>query len=771
MSTKDILGNYIDDYEDIHCLDNETSKAKFYEAYNKKYDRNCVLKIMDRKKLEEGDFDFLIEQINNEEKFTKLCNSENTVKFFRRFENNEYIIFELEACTQDLKTFMEDNGELENDKAFFKQIILDIAKALKTVHGKGIMHRDIKPDNIFIKEEDEDGEKKVVKLGDFGCSVYIKDNTSESIGTVLYCAPEIIKNIEYDEKCDLWSLGITLFELYFGVFPYGNEPTTNKINSIIYGNEPFYYNRSNIPTLDILFHKLLVIDPKDRMTFDEFFNFVFKEGFMEKDIVFPEYKSFYQKVKQEKEIKHELKTIKESTKSPEEQEKANIDKILTFVDGEHLPNVMNFSNGMAAGQKIFNNIIYYDENIDYLNSINKDSDIFERVTPGAFILCTSLDSLELVKKEIVTQVKRNKKMSFNLITTGSKCESIIEFLNKNEDFKNCIKKICVYCMNIKKWGYLKDKYEIVHKVVTTQNEVIKFINEYSLEDIKPYTMTKLLTYEDYQKKYKERHIKICQFYGDLTIDQYKINIKKMESLIHTEAKSKELKNKNENDLLSGFLTFDINKDLEILDKLIIKEYTKNTFYGDLNKWLMNKMNDYEPIAYFTARLMYSLNKYAKKNHKYCVENKKELHRGVKMPYSDLLPYVRAKGKIILLSGFTSTSQDDNSAKRFAGRNNTQALYKANLKFSVVFNIRNLCNENWISNGIDVMKESEYKSEKEILYQPFSFYYVRDVQIDNKNYLADIYLDTIGKTEILEEKIKEGKNIEFNPKLKIMQVKN
>jgi len=130
-----------------------------------------------------------------------------------------------------------------------------------------------------------------------------------------------------------------------------------------------------------------------------------------------------------------------------------------------------------------------------------------------------------------------------------------------------------------------------------------------------------------------------------------------------------------------------------------------------------------------------------------------------------------KRKIILLSGFTSTSQDDNSAKRFAGRNNTQALYKANLKFSVVFNIRNLCNENWISNGIDVMKESEYKSEKEILYQPFSFYYVRDVQIDNKNYLADIYLDTIGKTEILEEKIKEGKNIEFNPKLKIMQVKN
>ena len=771
MSMKDILGKYYDEYEEIHGMEIETDKAKFYEAYNKNDNRNCVLKIMDKKKLEEGDFDFLMEQINNEEKITKLCNSENTVNLYRRFDNNEYIIFELEQCSQDLKGFLEENGELENDKTFFKQIILDVAKALKTIHDKGIMHRDIKPNNIFVKYENENEENKIVKLGDFGCSVFIKDNTSESIGTLLYCAPEIHKGVVYDEKCDLWSLGITLFELYFGLFPYGNEPTTNKINNIIYGSEPFLYNRANIPTLDILFHKLLVIDPNERMTFNEFFDFVFKEGFMEKDFVFPEYQSFYQKVKQEKEVKHKLVTIPESTKTAEQQEKDNINKILTFVNGDHLPNVMNFANGMANGQKIFNNIIYYDENINYIKSINKDSDIFERATPGAFILCTSLASLDLAKKEIVKQVKRNKKMIFNLITTGSKCETIIDFLNKNQEFKNCIKKICVYCMNLGKWGYLKDKYEIVHKVVNTQNEVIKFINEYSLEDIKPYSMTKLLTYEDYKDKYKERHYTISKFYGDLTIDQYKKNIEKMKSLIHSEAESKNLKNKDENNLLSGFLTFDLNKDLEVLDRLIIKEYTKNTFYGDLNKWLMNKMNDYEPIAYFTARLMYSLNKYAKKNNKYCIENKKELHRGVKMSYSDLLPYARAKGKIILLSGFTSTSQNEGFARRWAGRDNPQALYQANLKFSVVFVIRNFYNKNWISNGIDVMKESQYQNEQEILYQPFSFYYVREVTIDNKNFLADICLETIGKTEILEEKIREGKEIEFNPKLKIMQVKS
>ena len=243
-------------------------------------------------------------------------------------------------------------------------------------------------------------------------------------------------------------------------------------------------------------------------------------------------------------------------------------------------------------------------------------------------------------------------------------------------------------------------------------------------------------------------------------------------IVKEEGAANELKQKNQNQLLEGFYTFDIKKDLEKLDQLIIKEYTKNTFYGDLNKWLMNsKMNLYEPVAYFTARLMYSLNKYANKKNLYCTENKKELHRGAKLPYICLLPYERAKGKIILLSAFTSSSESDALARKWAGRDDTKTLYKTNLRFSVVFIITNFCKSNWISNGINVQKLSAYKNEKEILYQPFSFYYVRDVHIDIKNYTADIYLETIGKEEILEEKIKIGKNIQYNENKKIMEIKN
>ena len=156
---------------------------------------------------------------------------------------------------------------------------------------------------------------------------------------------------------------------------------------------------------------------------------------------------------------------------------------------------------------------------------------------------------------------------------------------------------------------------------------------------------------------------------------------------------------------------------------------------------------------------------------YCNVNKKVLHRGAKLTYTCILPYERAKGKIIILSAFTFTSESEILAKAWAGRGGEEEqIYKNNLKFSVIFIIRNNYKNKWVSNGINVQNESKFDYEKEFLYQPFSFYYVRDVQIDTLHYTADIYLETIGKTEILEEQIKNGKEIEYNKKEKLIQIK-
>ena len=787
MSILDELQKY---YKDVYFHE-ESNYSKIYRAFNQQINKYVYLKIIEKKQLKSGDYNFLLKQIEREEIITKLCRSDFIVNLYQKYQMSDYIIFEYEYLEWDLKNYIFEKGPLKENKYFFKNIVLSLAKALYIINKNGIIHRDIKPHNIFMNQN-----KNIIKLGDFGCSIFIKENTSDPIGTIFYTAPEIIKNLKYDEKCDLWSLGITLYEIYFGELPYGSEYSPFSIKKAIYDEKNFKFKKTNIPTLDILFKRLLTINPKNRMDYNEFFQYVCSSNDFMKDNVICvnnnlKYKYIYDIILKEKEEEKKLedynkKMLEENDDEDEEyknpdydeealvlevSDKKNIEKILNFVEGDHLPNIMDFPNGSIKPEQEYNNIIYYDENVQMMGSIKQDCDYFERHTPGAFILCTSLNSLELVKREILKANKNDQRIVFNLITTGGTFEKVMAFLEENQDFKRCIMNACIYCLNLQKYKPLKYKYNMLHDdIYNRQFEVVNFINMFSAKEIKPFPSTKLVTYEDYIQKYKDRHFKISQFYGNLTKETYEEYYKKMKDLIEKESNSNELKLNNQKVLFNAFLKFNIIEDLKELDKLIIKEYTKNTFYGDLNKWLMNsKFNFYEPVAYFTARLMFSLNSYANENKTFC-EEEKELYRGVKMPYTCLLPYKRAKKRIICLSSFTSTSEDETFAKNFSGRGEAEELYKNSLKFSVVFTIKNLYKNNWVSSGINIQNVAKYKHEKEYLFQPFTFYYVKEVNIDINNYIADIYLEAVGKYEILEEKIKYGKEIIYNKNENIVQIK-
>ena len=430
---------------------------------------------------------------------------------------------------------------------------------------------------------------------------------------------------------------------------------------------------------------------------------------------------------------------------------------------------MNYKNQFFEGEEVYNNIIYYDENIDLSKSINKDSDYFERNTPGAFIFCSDLESLRLVRIEILKEIEKNEKITFNLITTGSSCTKVMEFLKEDKKFESCINNVCIYCLKLEKYIPLTKIYNKIHDDIYTRRHLVaKFIKMLSSKEIKPFPLTKLITYEDYLKTYKNRHFKLSTFYGDLNPESYQKYIKEMNSLIEKKSESNDLI-KDKNSILKGFLSFDFEKDIKALDILIINEFTKNSFYADLNKLLMNNIEFYEPVAYFTARLMYAFNKYAKENNKYS-EEKREFYRGDKISYSSILPYIRAKGKIIVLSSFIYTSENIAIAEKFAGREYSNNIYNDKLKFSVLLYIKNIYKNNWISSVVNIQDISGYKREKGHIFLPFTFYYVRDVQINIKNHIADIYLEIIGKKEILEEEIKNGKEIEYNNNENIMQIK-
>ena len=764
--------------------------SKIYEAENIKEHRNVCLKIFDKKLLEKGDYDFFLEQINREEEIVKLCKCENIVNIYRKLETKNNIIFEMESWETNLADYIEKNGSLVNKISSFIEILSGIINALKLLYKKGVMHRDIRPRNIFLVKDIKlfyFGYK--IKLGGFDYSIYIKDNTSETIGSIFYAAPEIIKSFEYDEKCDLWSLGITLHKILFGYLPYGKNPTINIVKKSIYYEDNFIFETTNNRYINLLLKKLLVVNKKNRINFEILFDF-FDQNIKNIKIDAPNGNIISYQISPYDMIMEERDEDSYLNKNKYMQKALEISEIKGIIDGELLPDIMYFSNGCVESKEKFNNIIYYDENLDYITSIKKESDLFEKKTSGAFILCNYLKSMEIIRTEILKQIKKDRRTTFNLITTGSACEKIMNFINKDKDFEKCIKNICIYCMNVNKYLPLKEKYPKIHDdIYNKRNDVIKFINKYSDINTKAFRITKLITLEDYKDKYKERHLKISEFYGNINIKTYEKYYKKIINLINFDEQNKELKESKEI-LLRALKTFKIrsnshtnlnsneqklyNEYLEYLDKIIIKEYTKNTLYGDLNKWLLNfgmNYNYYESVAYFTGRLMYSLNSYAKKNKKYFTENKTKIYRGIKIPYSSLLPYERAKGKIILISSFTSTTESKEISLKFSGRNNSQELYKTNSLFSVLFIIKNFWKKNWISNGIDIQEESTYKKEKEILFQPFSFYFVSDVKIDLNKYTADIYLQTVGKTQILEEEIKNDKEIEYNKSENLIELKD
>ena len=777
-----MLKEYRNKYKEIYKQENNENKYYIsYTATEIETNNLVFLKYYDKNLIDEGPKDFLLKQIQREEKLTKMCESQNVIKLNKKLETDNSILFEYEKCDDNLSEYISNEGPLMKNTTKFIEIVESLANIMQILKEKKVIHRDIKPDNIFIKYEDDDDEDNfIIKLGDFGSSIEMDENDSFQIGTLFYSSPEILKKQQYNEKTDLWSLGITLYYLYFGFTPYGIEYDLDTIKNKIYSNN-FLFKFSGFPILDILFTKLLTIEPENRMSHEEFYNYVMSDDFKQifnKDANLPEiicndkkitYEKIYKEIKnimESKEYKNYIikieSEISNESKNEDEIKKNRMIKMKKILKQPHILDIYY----SLKDDKICANILYYNEEKNYQESIKKEIKAFEKAISGAFLFCQNLDSLKIIMKEISYQIALDKRRKFYLIVTGQSCEKIMNFLIK-EKLKYCFQYICIFCMNIKKYLPLKERYNIVDVFNKTEDVINKFINMYNKKEIKPFKMTKLITFEIYKKKYFDSHIKISDFYGDLTVESYKEKLKEIEKLINEDSKNQNLIKKKDI-VLKSFETFNIDEDLKKLDQKIIKEYSSHTFYGDLNRWLreLNK-NTFEEVAYFTSRLMYSLNQYAKDESKYYKEDEGILYRGIELDYSSLLEYEKAKNEIILFTAFTSMSESEDIAKNIFAR----FEMKEKDKFSVIFYVTNLYKDkNWISNGIIIQEICKNSNEKEIIYQPFSFYNIKDVKIDIKKKLAEIYLEIIGKKEILEEIIKERKHkVKYNKNEKIIEL--
>ncbi len=129
----------------------------------------------------------------------------------------------IEGCT--LKEYIDQNGALEPMQA--AKIAYKIALGLQHAHSGGVIHRDIKPHNIIIGTDDS------VKITDFGIAHIVSDATRTTefgdtmVGTVFYTSPEQVRGLSVDERTDIYSLGVVLFEMVTGTLPFDGENAVN----------------------------------------------------------------------------------------------------------------------------------------------------------------------------------------------------------------------------------------------------------------------------------------------------------------------------------------------------------------------------------------------------------------------------------------------------------------------------------------------------------------------------------------------------------------
>ncbi len=240
-------GTFLSDRYEILGKVGSGGMSDVYKAKCHKLNRYVAIKVLKSEYSEDKNF---VSKFRAEAQAAAGLSHPNIVNIYDVGEDNGlyYIVMELvEGIT--LKTYIEKKGRLDVKEAV--SIAIQVAQGIQTAHSHHIIHRDIKPQNIIISKEGK------VKVTDFGIARASSAQTinSNAMGSVHYISPEQARGSYSDERSDIYSLGISLYEMITGSVPFEGDTTVAVALQHIQGEIPS--PRNVVPDLPVSVEKII----------------------------------------------------------------------------------------------------------------------------------------------------------------------------------------------------------------------------------------------------------------------------------------------------------------------------------------------------------------------------------------------------------------------------------------------------------------------------------------------------------------------------------
>src|SRR5215218_4021993 len=233
--------------------------ADVYCAEDTQLGREVALKLLYRRFAEDAEF---VERFRREASSAAGLQHPNVVQVFDRGEWDGTYYIAMEYLTgRNLKQVVRDHGALEPALAI--DITIQVLRAARFAHRRGVVHRDIKPHNVIV---DEEGRAKVTDFGIARAGASDMTETGSIMGTAQYLSPEQAQGQPVDARADLYSIGIVLYELLTGAPPFDAEsPVTIALKQVSEDPvPPMQLNPAVAPALDAVVMRALRKQPAER---------------------------------------------------------------------------------------------------------------------------------------------------------------------------------------------------------------------------------------------------------------------------------------------------------------------------------------------------------------------------------------------------------------------------------------------------------------------------------------------------------------------------